>query len=85
MSPSGLNASNYVIAFVDGFLSITPAGSMGTVSSSANPAVPGSTVSFTCTLNGLPSGAGAPSGVVQFKVDGVNAGTPVALSGGVAV
>jgi len=66
-------------------LVVEKAGSAGTVSSSANPALPGSAVSFTCTLNGLPSGAGAPSGVVQFKVDGVNAGTPVALSGGVAV
>jgi len=33
----------------------------------------------------VPSGAGAPTGAVQFKVDGINTGAPVGLSGGVAV
>lgn len=80
----GATAANYVVTFVSGTLTITPAATAGLVVTSANPALPGDPVIFTCTLSTLPPGAGTPTGTVQFKVDGVNAGTPVPLAGGSA-
>ena len=59
----------------------TSAGKLATstaLSSSANPAVFGQPVSFTATVS---SGAGIPTGTVQFKIDGVNFGAAVALDG----
>ncbi len=49
------------------------------VASSLNPAAVGQTVTFTATVT---SGAGTPTGTVQFKVDNVNLGAPVALGMG---
>jgi hypothetical protein len=54
-----------------------------TVISSANPSIVGQAVTFTATVSAV-TGAGTPTGTVQFKVDGANLGTPVALSGGSA-
>jgi len=47
------------------------------VSSSLNPSTYGGTVTFTATVTGS-----SPTGTVQFKIDGTNAGSPVALSSG---
>ena len=51
------------------------------VTSSVNPSAVGQGVTFTATVT---SGAGTPTGSVQFKVDGTNLGTPVTLAGGTA-
>jgi len=51
------------------------------VTSSANPAITGTTVRFTATV----SGPGVPTGTVQFSVDGSAIGGPVTLVNGVAV
>jgi probable HAF family extracellular repeat protein len=48
------------------------------ISSSANPSASGQNVTFTATVS---SSAGTPTGTVQFKVDGVNAGSAAALNG----
>ncbi len=53
------------------------------VTSSVNPAVFGQTVKFTATVAITGTGAGTPTGVVTFTIDGSSAGT-AALSGGVA-
>ena len=53
------------------------------LTSSANPSVYGSSITFTSTLTA--SGGGAtPTGTVQFLNNGVAMGTPVALTAGVA-
>jgi uncharacterized repeat protein (TIGR01451 family) len=63
----------------------TAGSSVAVVSSSPdNSSVSGDTVVFTATVGPVAPGAGAPSGSVQFVVDGTNAGDPVALSSGVA-
>lgn len=55
----------------------TPAPATATaVTSSVNPSVFGQSVSFTATVS---SASAAPTGSVQFEVDGVNLGTAVAL------
>jgi hypothetical protein len=48
------------------------------VSSSANPSVFGGNVTFTAVVTRT-SGSGTPTGAVQFAIDGVNVGAPVAL------
>jgi hypothetical protein len=60
---------------------VFPASTTTTLASSANPSTYGQTVTFTATVA---SGAGAPGGSVQFKVDGVNLGSAVSLSSGQA-
>ncbi len=46
--------------------------------SSLNPSALAQSVTFTATVT---SAAGTPQGTVQFKIDGVNSGSPVTLSG----
>ena len=82
--PSGAVDANYLIEFLDGTLTISPAATIGFVSSSANPATPGAAVMLTFQVSPVPPGAGTPSGAVQFRVDGTNSGAPVLLSGGFA-
>ncbi|HLJ97628.1 MAG TPA: Ig-like domain-containing protein, partial [Gemmataceae bacterium] len=55
------------------------------ITSSASPSVSGQTVTFTATIGIMAPGAGAPTGTVQFQVDGTNLGSPtnVSTSGGV--
>jgi hypothetical protein len=60
---------------------VTPAGTITTVSSSLNPSNVGDAVTFTATLT---SAGGTPTGTVQFFVDAVAFGSPVTLVGGVA-
>ncbi|HEY3322308.1 MAG TPA: autotransporter-associated beta strand repeat-containing protein [Planctomycetota bacterium] len=50
------------------------------LSSAQNPSCSGSNVTFTSTVIVPPSSTGVPTGTVQFTVDGVNTGAPVALS-----
>lgn len=54
------------------------------VASNANPSVFGQNVTFTATMTGVPSRASDPPGTVQFKADGVNIGSPVAVVVGTA-
>jgi hypothetical protein len=67
-----VNGSVDIGSFESGFVITTT-----TVSSSLNPSDLGQPVIFTARVT---SEAGTPTGTVQFKVDGVNAGAPVALS-----
>jgi hypothetical protein len=55
-----------------------------TLASSANPSITGQSVTFTATVAAVAPIVGVPTGTVQFKVDGVNAGGPVALVNGQA-
>ncbi len=59
-------------------LSVTNAATTTTVSSSVNPSYFRQDVTFTATVTS--TAGGTPTGTVQFKVDGVNAGAAVALN-----
>ena len=63
-------------------LTITQATSNTLVTASASPSAYGQSVTFTATAT--PSGSVNPTGTVQFKIDGSNAGSPVTLAGGMA-
>jgi hypothetical protein len=54
------------------------------VTASKDPATPTEPITFTATVSAATSSAGTPTGVVQFKVDGTNLDSPVALAGGKA-
>jgi hypothetical protein len=51
------------------------------VTASDDPATPTEPVTFTAKVTAATQGAGTPTGVVQFKVDGTNLGAPVELVG----
>jgi hypothetical protein len=63
--------------------SVSQASTQTTVSGPGTAAI-GQSVSFGATIAPIAPGAGTPSGTVQFQVDGVNLGGPVALTGGSA-
>jgi hypothetical protein len=63
---------------------VNKAATTTTIASSAVLAVVGGTVTYTATVNPVAPGAGVPSGTVQFRDNGVNIGTPVAMVAGKA-
>ena len=83
VTASQAGSSNYnAAADVARAFQIAKAAASTALSSSVNPSDFGQSVTFTATVT---SGAGTPPGSVQFKADGVNLGTAVALnSSGVA-
>jgi hypothetical protein len=83
ITASGATSTNYTFSYVDGTLTITQSLSSGAVASSANPALPGTSVTFTMTVSAVAPGAGTPTGTVNFRIDGnvIGSGT---LAGGVA-
>ena len=83
ITASGAVGTNYSIGYVAGSLIITQSFSSGVLVSSANPAVPGTNVTFSMTLQAVTPGVGTPTGTVDFRIDGSVAGTGT-LSGGVA-
>jgi hypothetical protein len=64
-----------------GTLTVTP---LAIIVSSANPALPGASLTFTASVFGDDPGLGCPSGTVQFDIDGQAAGPPVPLAQGIA-
>ena len=83
ITASNAGSTNYSFNYVDGVLTIGQSASSGVVVSSANPAIPGSNVTFTATISAVAPGVGTPSGTVNFRIDGSVAGSGT-LSGGVA-
>jgi len=65
-------------------LTLTKAASAMALVSSVNPSEVGHNVDFTAALSAVAPSTGLPTGAVQFITNGVPAGDPVPLSGGVA-
>ncbi|MGD1086476.1 MAG: Ig-like domain repeat protein, partial [Verrucomicrobiota bacterium] len=84
LSDPGNRLGNYSVTTNNGQLTISPASSALALSSSANPSLAGSNVTFTATVTAVFPGGGTPAGAVQFLADGSSLGSPVALVGGVA-
>jgi hypothetical protein len=76
----GANAGNYTLAQPTATANITMASSSNALSSSLNPAGPGSNVVLTATLRAIAPGGGTPTGSVNFK-DGSSTLGSSALSG----
>ena len=71
-------------ATLAGGQTVNQASSSTAVSSSSNPSVFGQGISFTATVSPVAPSSATPTGAVQFLVDGVNYGAPIALVGGTA-
>ena len=84
LSLTGTAATNYILTQPTLTANITPAGTTGTVTSSANPALPGATVWFTNRLTVPAPGGGTPTGSVIFKDGAAALGTVAVNSAGVA-
>jgi hypothetical protein len=82
VAPGSLSATNYSFSFVNGTLTVTRSAASVALSSSVNPSVIGSNVTFTASITGASNGP--PSGLVQFRVNGAGAGGLVTLSNGIA-
>jgi uncharacterized delta-60 repeat protein/CSLREA domain-containing protein len=68
--------ANFTGSSGTGTLTVSKADTATAVSSSPNPSASGQSVTFTATVT---SSAGTPTGTIQFKVDGTNLGSAVAL------
>ena len=82
ISDPGSLLTNYNATLTNGNLTIGKAATTLAISTSLNPAVPGSNVTFAVNVTALAPGSGTPSGAVQYKVDGTNVGAAVSLVGG---
>ncbi len=73
---------NFVSSDTSGFTqTVSQASSSTAVSASVNPSVFGQGVTFTATVTAEAPGAGTPTGIVQFVIDSVDVGSPIALNG----
>ena len=72
---TGTGLANYTITHVPGNLVITKASSSFTLSGSIATAVVGQTATYTVKIGPVSPGAGSPTGIVSFMVDGTTIGT----------
>ena len=72
---------DYAINYVDGTLNVALESPTTGIAASVAAPVFGQSVTFTASVTG---DEGTATGSVQFQIDGVNSGTPVRLSGGLA-
>jgi hypothetical protein len=71
ITASGAASSNYSIAYTAGTLQITKASAASVLNSSADPSLPGQSVTFSASVAAVAPEAGIPTGTVQFLIDGV--------------
>ena len=83
VTPSGLSSTNYTITFAAGVLTVTQAGSVVAIGSSANPSGTNQAVTFNASVSTAAPGAGMPTGTIEFRDGSTRLGT-VALTGGTA-
>ena len=69
-----------------GMIQVLPAGSASTTTATASAAsiTPNQTITLTANVVDAATGAAAPTGRVQFELNGINVGNPVTLVSGVA-
>jgi hypothetical protein len=83
ITASGAADANYTVQYQPGTLTITRAATVGSLTSSANPSVPGTGVSFAFAASAVSPATAKPTGTVGFRVNGVVVGQ-IPLSGGEA-
>ena len=78
-----MSSPNYIITFESGRLTVGKASTMVSATTTPNPSRPMQAVELRAIVSVLAPGAGAPSGLVEFRENGVLLGT-AAVSQGVA-
>jgi hypothetical protein len=83
---SGLSTTNddYTITAPTQAATITPLTTSCGLASSVNPSAPGTNVTFTAAVNGVPPAAGLPTGNVVFAANGAPFATNTLISGSVS-
>jgi hypothetical protein len=81
VTPSGYTSTNYAITFVPGALTIVKASTQLTLSSSPNPSRPNQAVQITAVVSPVAPGAGAASGVIEFRDNGTVIGSASVVNG----
>ncbi len=77
----GTGFSNYTVTYLNGSLTVSAATTSTTVTSPSNTLAAGQPVSFTAAVSNTSGTTAAPTGSVQFQVNGTNVGSPVPLNG----
>jgi len=82
INPAGASDANYAISFTAGTLTVSRANTTGTLTTSANPALPGQQVTFTFTTRAAAPSTAIPAGTVVFRIGATT--TSVSLVNGTA-
>jgi hypothetical protein len=77
INPAGASDANYVVNFAAGTLTVSRANATGTLTTSANPALPGQQVTFTFTASAVAPSTAIPAGTVLFKIGATTASVPL--------
>ena len=74
-------STNFVTStgYLTGGQVVNQADTTTAVASSKSPTVFGESVTFTATVSAVLPGAGTPGGSIQWRIDGTNVGSPVAM------
>jgi hypothetical protein len=81
---SGATSPDYAISFMNGILTVTPAATTTTLTSSVDPSANGQTITLTATVSLVPAGAGLSTGSVSFQDGSSVLGTAMVNPNGVA-
>jgi subtilisin-like proprotein convertase family protein len=84
ITASGGVASNYLFSYFAGTLTITQSFTTGAITSSTNPALAGSNLTFTLTVSAVAPGVGMPGGSVNFRINDNVAGSATLVDGSAA-
>jgi hypothetical protein len=77
INPTGASDANYVISFAAGTLTVSRANTTGTLTTSANPALPGQSVTFTFTARIVAPSTAVPTGTAVLKIGATTASVPL--------
>ena len=77
INPAGASDANYVINFAAGTLTVSRANTTGTLTTSANPALPGQQLTFTFIVSAAAPSTAIPAGTVLFKIGATTTSVPL--------
>jgi subtilisin-like proprotein convertase family protein len=77
INPAGASDANYVISFAAGTLTVSRANTTGTLTTSANPALPGQQLTFTFIASAAAPSTATPAGTVLFKIGATTTSVPL--------
>jgi hypothetical protein len=84
IAAGNLSADNYQFGFQTGTLQVTSAAATAALTSSQNPSIQGSNVTFSVSLTSVSPATAIPIGSIVFLNNGVSLGSPIPLSNGSA-
>ena len=77
INPAGASDANYAINFATGTLTVSRAQATGTLTTSANPALPGQQVTLTFIASAAAPSTATPAGAVLFRIGATTTSVPL--------